>query len=93
MLYFKKVNTNSSSNDSVVVGMKSLKSELSSFVGISKVLCFLRAKIGSTVYHSKEHERKDAARVSSVVSFYEDGVLCFGSILFLQVLKVNQKFC
>ena len=73
--------------------MKSLSSELSSFVGTSKVLCFLRAKIGSTVYHSKEYERKDAARVSSVVSFYEDGVLCFGSVLFLQVLKVNQKFC
>lgn len=94
MLYFKKANTHSSSNDSVVVGkcfMKSLTSELSSFVGTSKVLCFLRAKIGSTVYHSKEHERKDAARVSLVVSFYEDGVLCFGSILFFASVEGEPK--
>lgn len=94
MLYFKKASSCGSSNDSVVVGKcfsKSLSSELSAYIGVPTAVCFLRARIGSTVYHSREHERKDAARVSSIVSFYEDGVLCFGSILFFVNLESESK--
>uniref|UniRef100_A0A1X7T064 DUF4218 domain-containing protein n=1 Tax=Amphimedon queenslandica TaxID=400682 RepID=A0A1X7T064_AMPQE len=80
---------NNQSQSSVIIGKLHktvVPDEFSELIGSFSVLAFYRAKIGSIVYDSRKHKRKGSARISSIISFYQNESLCFGYILFFYLI-------